>query len=88
MPDVPGASTANPPMQRRAGRRRRKLTVAALLVVLLTALLAGEAARRRTLYWYDVTRDDAYDFPASLRVAVNDGSIVVPDSVRDAGTST
>ena len=45
-------------------RRRRILATLIVGLALVIILLAAEAWRRHALYWYDVRRDQAYDFPA------------------------
>ncbi|HUG04223.1 MAG TPA: PIG-L family deacetylase [Steroidobacteraceae bacterium] len=51
-------------------RRRRILATLIAGLALAIALLLAEAWRRHALYWYDVRRDQAYDFPASSHRAL------------------
>ncbi|MEX2150303.1 MAG: PIG-L family deacetylase [Steroidobacteraceae bacterium] len=69
-------------------RRRRILATLIAGLTLVVALLAAEAWRRNALYWYDVRRDQAYDFPADshrLPVEIGTTEAILPawDGSRD-----
>ena len=59
-----GVPTPSPPV------RRRMLATLVAGLVLIVALLAAETFRRHELYWYDVRRDQAYNFFAASHRAL------------------
>jgi LmbE family N-acetylglucosaminyl deacetylase len=63
-------------------RRRRILATLIAGLALVMTLLAAEAWRRHALYWYDVRRDQAYDFPEgshrALPVAIGATETILP----------
>jgi LmbE family N-acetylglucosaminyl deacetylase len=52
------------------GHRKRFLALLVAILALIVMLLAAEAFRRQELYWYDVRRDQVYDFLAGSHAAL------------------